>query len=194
MTYNLMEELRAIAGWNSFAASLVSQHDAGRALSERQLSAARAMLEKMAANRQAREAVKEAVAVVDLSRVHEMFAVVLGNGAKKPNFRFGNLSLGYWDQTPEAVYVKLNGEKVGRVIGGKYVPKNVDAATAQEIAAKLLSCAADPLAAAVKYGRDTGRCACCGALLVNDKVPDVDGLTSVQRSIGPVCARKWGLM
>jgi hypothetical protein len=194
MTINLIAELRLISSWNSFAASLVNQYDAGRALSDRQLSAARGMLDKMAVNAKSKHAAAQAASVVDLSRVHEMFAVVLGNGAKRPNFRFGDLRLGYWDVMPDAVFVKKDGEKVGRIEGGKYLPKNVSPDTARAIADKLHECAADPLAAAVRYGRDTGECACCGKLLVNDKVPDADGLTSVQRGVGPVCARKWGLI
>lgn len=194
MATNLIAELRSIVTWNSFAASLVNQFDSGRKLSDRQLSAARAMLDKMAANKAAKAEVASQVATVDLSRVHEMFGKVLSNGAKKPNFRFGNIRLGYWSEMPSAVFVKLDGEKVGRIENGKYLPKNISGNAAKEVAERLLECSADPLAAAVKYGRDTGICACCGKLLVNDKVPDSDGLTSVQRGIGPVCARKWGLM
>lgn len=194
MSTNLIAELRPLVGWNSFAASLVQQFDAGRSLSDRQLSAARAMLDKMAVNAKSKAAAAEAASVVDLSRVHEMFRVVLDNGAKRPNFRFGDLRLGFWDVMPDAVFVKREGEKVGRIEGGKYLPKNVSAVDARAIADKLRECANDPLAAAIKYGRDTGECACCGKLLVNDKVPDSDGLTSVQRGVGPICARKWGLM
>ena len=194
MATNLIAELRLIVSWNSFAASLVNQYDSGKALSERQLAAARSMLDKMALNAKAKAAAADAASAVDLSRVHDMFAVVLGNGAKKPNFRFGDLRLGFWDVMPEAVFVKRNGEKVGRIENGKYLPKNVSASDAKAIAEKLHECAADPLAAAIRYGRDTGFCACCGKLLVNDKVPDSDGLTSVQRGVGPICARKWGLM
>jgi hypothetical protein len=39
--------------------------------------------------------------------------------------------------------------------------------------------------AAVRYGRQTGRCSCCGRELTNK--------ASIDAGIGPICASKWGL-
>lgn len=50
--------------------------------------------------------------------------------------------------------------------------------------------AADPMAAAVLYGRKSQRCAICHRRLTDDKTKGPDGLTSLQRGIGPKCAQK----
>lgn len=175
-------QLRAMTDWNTFAVSLVAQHDAGKALSLRQVEAAEAMIAKVAATR-ARQAATKAV---DLSAVHQMFDAALKNGLKRPRFVFGSLRLSLAAETSRnagAVYVKLDGEYAGKVEGGVYKPVGAgNVATAQAIA----TIAADPLAAAVKHGRDTGQCACCGRTLTDPE--------SVARGIGPICAEKWGLL
>lgn len=44
-----------------------------------------------------------------------------------------------------------------------------------------------------EYGKRTGICGVCGRTLTNDDKPGPDGLTSVDRGIGPVCAELLGL-
>lgn len=41
------------------------------------------------------------------------------------------------------------------------------------------------------YGRKTGVCCVCGIELTNDHTPGPDGLTSVERGVGPVCMFKF---
>lgn len=185
MNANLIEELRPLIGWNSFAASLVNQYDAGRGLSSRQIDAARSMLAKMASNAKAREAAK----AVDLSRVHDMFAVALENGLKRPQFRFDNIKLSLASATSVnagAVYVKRDGEYAGKVQDGAFRPVAAAARDGVAIATMLAHIAADPLEAAREYGRATGYCACCGRLLT--------AAESVGRGVGPICAERWGLL
>jgi hypothetical protein len=50
--------------------------------------------------------------------------------------------------------------------------------------------AADPMAAAVLYGRTATRCAICHRKLTDDVNKGTDGLTSLQRGIGPKCAKR----
>lgn len=52
--------------------------------------------------------------------------------------------------------------------------------------------AEDPRAAAIRYGKEIGRCAICNRTLTNDDTPGPDGLTSIERGIGPICASKMG--
>lgn len=52
--------------------------------------------------------------------------------------------------------------------------------------------AADPMAAAVLYGRSASRCAICHRRLTDDKAKGPDGLTSIQRGIGPKCYQRVG--
>lgn len=46
---------------------------------------------------------------------------------------------------------------------------------------------ANPKGAAISYGKKVGRCAICHRQLTDDKNKGPDGLTSIQRGIGPVC-------
>jgi len=184
MNVNLIAELRPLVGWNSFAASLVNQYDAGRGLSERQLIAARNMLDKMATNAKGREAAGK----VDLSRVHTMFEAALENGLKRPVFRFANIKLSLASATSVnagAVYVKRDGEYAGKVSAGAFKPVAAAASDGVAIADMLRSIADDPLEAARSHGRATGNCACCGRLLTAEE--------SVGRGVGPICAARWGI-
>jgi len=45
--------------------------------------------------------------------------------------------------------------------------------------------AADPLAAAIAHGKETGQCSCCGKTLTKQE--------SIDLGIGPICRQKWGL-
>ena len=185
MSTNMIEELRPLTSWNSFAASLVNQYDRGKGLSERQVTAARAMLDKMALTSKA----KAEAASVDLSRVHDMFAAAIENGLKRPTFRFGNIKLSLASATSinfGAVYVKREGEYAGKVQDGVFRPVAATAREGKAIAESLATIAADPLEAAREYGRATGYCACCGRLLT--------AAESVGRGVGPICAERWGLL
>lgn len=47
-------------------------------------------------------------------------------------------------------------------------------------------------ASMILYGQKLGKCGHCGRTLTNDKKRGSDGLTSLERGIGPVCAGKMG--
>lgn len=47
---------------------------------------------------------------------------------------------------------------------------------------------------AQEFGREFGICVKCGAVLTDDeRVNGTDGLTSIQRGMGPVCFKRWGM-
>jgi hypothetical protein len=194
----IIERLREVSSWNDFARDLLRQYDNGKALTVGQVKAANDMFARMDAKAAAKGAATAAAAATDLTTIGTMFAAATASGLKRPTFRFDGLALSLAKATSAnagAVYVKRGGEYVGKVNGGRYLPiAGISAAEAAAIAGALAEVGADPFAAAVKEGRRFGHCACCGRLLVNDTIPDADGLTSVQRGIGPVCARHWGLM
>lgn len=52
--------------------------------------------------------------------------------------------------------------------------------------------ATDLKQAAIEYGQRIGECGVCGRSLSNDHKPGKDGLTSIQRGIGPVCMDNQG--
>ena len=68
---------------------------------------------------------------------------------------------------------------------GKITPNRLDSRLADDVKAVLLEAASDPLTAAVRYGKETGSCSCCGRDLTNAQ--------SIELGIGPICREKFGL-
>lgn len=58
----------------------------------------------------------------------------------------------------------------------------------------LTKIAADPAGASARYGKEIGRCGFCHRTLTDDHRKGPDGLTSIQRGIGPDCASDRGLI
>jgi hypothetical protein len=85
-----------------------------------------------------------------------------------------------------AVYVKSNGD----VYLGKIIPTDTGARflksrdCSAETEAQVIASAQDPEAAAVAYGKEYGRCSCCGRTLTDPE--------SIARGIGPICAEHYG--
>ena len=67
---------------------------------------------------------------------------------------------------------------------GKITPAGPDARLSADVVQVLRSAAADPLSAAVRHGRETGSCSCCGRELTVK--------ASIEAGIGPVCKEKFG--
>ena len=199
----MIEPLRGMVEWNDFAASLVAQFDARGDLSEKQVASARRMIAKCAASRAERTAKRDAASVtVDLSAIRAMFDTAFASGRKRPSYRAEGLAL---SRAPDhgrnagAIYVKIPrtapaGDPLNPQLDddsayqGKITPDNVFAPSfkvADTTVAALQAIAADPTEAAVRYGRKTGNCACCGRELTNAE--------SVALGIGPICAGKFGL-
>jgi hypothetical protein len=183
----LVKGLREHVSWNDFASSLVQQYDRKRSLSDKQLDAAERMLAKIAANQAANQAAKAAAPSVDLTRVHAMFAKAMASGHKRPVYRAAGLALSLAPlsgRNAGSIYVKDDetGDYLGKVTEDlRFNPLR----TAPEWAAEALSrIARDPSAAAVEYGRETGRCSCCGRELTNPE--------SIALGIGPICKDRWG--
>ena len=68
---------------------------------------------------------------------------------------------------------------------GKVTPNRLDSRIPDDIKEVLLEAAGDPLTAAVRYGKETGSCSCCGRDLTNAE--------SIRLGIGPICREKFGL-
>jgi hypothetical protein len=110
-----------------------------------------------------------------------MFETARNSGHKKPIYRAAGLVISRASdhgKNPGALYVKTaeGDEYLGKIIGTDYTGKP---------APGLVAIAADPRGEAVRYGKRTGTCSCCGAELSNPK--------SIAAGIGPICATKWGL-
>jgi hypothetical protein len=182
----MIADLTNMATWHSFAASLIEQFNARGDLSDKQIAAAYKVTAKNA-ERQAERTEKrtENSGQVDMTRIREMFDTASGNGLKRPRFRTETLDLSLapmHGKNPGAIYVKSGPTYCGKIVGNDF--QAVSRAPADTLA-KLVEIAKDPTGIAVKYGRITGSCGCCGRELTKQE--------SIDRGIGPICADKWGL-
>jgi hypothetical protein len=123
----------------------------------------------------------------DLSRIREMFDAATANGFKKPIYRAEGLKITLAPATGRnagALYVvEIDDDAYqGKVEGVTF--RAVREAKADTLS-RLQAIAKNPMEAAVRFGRQTGRCSCCGRELTNKE--------SIEAGIGPICAGKWGL-
>lgn len=184
MNAEIVTFLADASKWSMFAFSLHEQVSRGRTLSPRQEAAALAMMDKA----KARNAADKAKVAVDLSPIAAMFEAAKGNGYKRPTYRAEGVVITRAPDTGRnagALYVKSfeTDAYLGKIVGGMFTP------TADGVAEKapeaVLVIAEDPKEAAIRFGRKTGNCSCCGRELTNRE--------SVELGIGPICATKWGL-
>jgi hypothetical protein len=81
---------------------------------------------------------------------------------------------------PGALYVKGDGNYLGKIANGKFYGTGNCSAAQQE---QILKFVADPAEAAKVYGQETGVCCVCNATLRSEWR---------LKGIGPVCASKFG--
>ena len=178
----LLDWLQANRDWNNFAGSLVDQVLSKGLLSDKQLESAQKMREKTEVNRKARE---ENRPTVDLTHIHEMFNIAMGNGLKRPILRVGQLAISRAPDTGRNagfLYIKDSGEYAGKLSAeGKYFGVR---AAREEITKELQELAKDPMTAASLHDKKTGQCSCCGRELTN--------AISIELGIGPICRDRWG--
>ena len=178
--------LRSAAQWSEFAGSLAVQLATKGFLSERQVASVYSMKAKMEAREEAKAREKAAAskpsAQVDLGPIRSMFETAVQSGYKAPTYRAAGLVINRAPDSgrnPGALYVKdTGGTYLGKIIGMDFIGKS-------EAREGLLAIAADPKGEAVRFGRQTGRCSCCGRELTDP--------VSIAAGIGPICADKWGL-
>lgn len=152
-------------------------------LTENQMAACERSIAKRDAARAERTDRIENAPTVETDKLMEAFDKAKGNGLKAPKLRFAlfNASLAKdGSKNAGAVYLKAGETYLGKIQAGKYIASR-DASPDQRAA--VVETMADPVAAAVAYGRRTGNCACCGRELENKE--------SIERGIGPVCADKY---
>lgn len=173
-----------------FAQSMYTSIQGYGALTERQLAACTSAAAKAAARAADRAAAQtarlEAAPVVSMDKLMKAFASANGAGLKSPKLRVAGLEIKPAKATSTNagyLYVMAGETYLGKISPeGKFL-RGRDCTDANE--AQLLAVAADPLAAAVAYGRQTGTCSCCGRELTNK--------VSIELGIGPICLARWGL-
>jgi len=162
------------ANRTEFAKSLVHQYSSKGYLSEKQFWWVGKLIEEA----DAPSAPKEEPAFPNLR------AAILrmkDKGAKAPALRFAGVTISMAkdeSQNRGFFYIKVNGDYAGKIsptgrlmAGGGF--------TKDQVKAWLAGPELNPEDAAVSYGRETGRCSCCGAKLTN--------AISIELGIGPIC-------
>jgi hypothetical protein len=186
--------IEASRGSFDFAQSMYTSIQGYGSLTVNQLAACTRAAEKAAARNAERAAQRTAAIenapVIDMTKIEAAFAAARASGLKSPKLRIAGLVISPAKATSAnagALYVKSKGSfddstYFGKIIGGKFIKsRECDAATE----AQILVVAADPLAAAIAYGRETGTCSCCGRELTNK--------ISIELGIGPICREQWGM-
>lgn len=186
----LISFIEANAHWNDFYSSLMDQHTSGRAWSDKQVTVATKIKDKIETNR----AKKDANAPkADATRIRQMFDDALANGKKRRALHAGRFDdqgelLNKIVLTPARaprteIWVKVDDEFVGGIKDtGALALRNW---APEWLADVLLAIAADPDGECRMYGQRTGSCSCCGRELTNTE--------SIELGIGPICREKWGL-
>jgi hypothetical protein len=183
---NLRDSNRPVWEWlkaqeaNDFRFSLRKSLAKYGSLTERQVQAVERIIN--------RPAPKADVSVGNaFQSLFDVFDTAKSNGLKRPIIRSGAAKIypaGESSRNAGCLYVKDKyGEYLGKVTpaGEFYRGRGVEDEEIQPV----FDLAADPLGTAVKYGRETGACACCGRELTDAQ--------SVADGIGPICKKNFGL-
>ena len=170
--------LKESASWSDFAGSLYEHLITKGSLSEKQIAAAQSMRAKVGAPKAAPATVE-----VDLGSIRETFDRAIAKGLKRPTYRAEGLVI---SKAPDhgknagALYVKRDDEYQGKLVGKAFLAARSAAAETPEALKRI---AGNPEAAAIRYGRETGVCSCCGRKLTV--------ALSIERGIGPVCFERY---
>lgn len=167
-----------------FAQSMIEAVRKYGSLTERQLAAVQKCVAKSAERAAERQQRVEHAPSVSVEAIETAFANAKNAGIQRPKLRLDTFvfspapSAG---KNPNAIYVKENGEYLGKVSGGKfYAVRNCSG----DVQGRVLAAASDPANAAVAYGKKFGSCAVC-----NRELSDP---ASIERGIGPICAERFG--
>lgn len=199
--YEILKKDKASKPYNEFRDSLVKRYGGDGMMSAKQLGWMIKLAqdsvdeEKMAAAVAAASPPQTSSAVVvagrppapvptsglpggSLAMIHKPFQAA---GLKRFMMRFGDVKITQAPASgsnPNHLYVYKGGQYVGKITpAGRYEGPPVPG-----LLAKLQEVAINPYEAAIKHGRETGNCSCCGAKLTDP--------VSVSIGIGPVCLER----
>lgn len=177
----------------SFAVNMREAIEKFGSLTEGQMAACQRCVDKRNAARQERaERLASAPAADEagVDRLKAAFDTAIAKAAEKGRgFRNPRLTIGGMVISPAkagsrnegALYVKTGGTYLGKIQAGRFYAARE---CAPEQQTKVLAFVADPKAAAIAYGQETGVCCICNTTLTNK--------ISIEAGIGPICAAKWG--
>jgi hypothetical protein len=116
------------------------------------------------------------------------FETAKGKGAKRLTLRFEGVNVKP-NRDLSALWVTSQTEFEQGDYGmqpkylGKVTRTSIDSKFSDTVRETILGAATDPISAAIRYGKVTGSCSCCGKELTVKE--------SIERGIGPVCAKKF---
>ena len=158
---------------------------------ERGLSAAQmAWAHKLSSDLLQAESAEDANSEPQFNRLFSVFQSAKSRGLKRLTLRLSGVNVKP-NRDNTALWVTSQTETEEGNYGpqpkylGKITPNRLDSRLSDDIKAVLLEAASDPLTAAVRYGKETGSCSCCGRDLTNPQ--------SIELGIGPICRDKFGL-
>lgn len=185
-----LASLRAGAERGSeFAASMIQNIRKWGHLTERQLLAVQGGMERdrvRTAEREAAKAAELARAPIITDKLAAAFEAAHNKGLANPILRFEGFAISEAKRTSAnagALYVKEKGVYLGKIMGGRFLA-SYDGKQRSGLADKIAEVMVDPVEAAIRYGRETGKCSCCGRTLTDP--------ASVAAGIGPICAENMG--
>jgi hypothetical protein len=117
------------------------------------------------------------------------FEAAKAKGAKRLTLRFEGINVKP-NRDLTALWVTSQTEKEEGNYGlqpkylGKVTRSALDSRLSDDVKEVILSASNDPLTAAIRYGKVSGECSCCGRELTDPQ--------SISQGIGPICARKFG--
>ncbi len=158
-------------------------------LTERQMTAVQNGMERerqWAEQRAAEKAAEAARAPLVTDKLEQAFAAMHANGLKRPVLRFAGFTVseaGATSKNAGALYLKDGGTYLGKIAGGKLFA-SYDGKQRTGLVEAIESAMVDPVASAKAFGRETGRCSCCGRTLTDP--------VSVANGIGPICEANAG--
>lgn len=173
-----------------FAANMLANIRQWGSLTEKQLAACTRSAEKLAVSKQAKEASAPAADTAGVDRLKLAFDTAIaksqakGRTLKMPRITIGGIVISPAKATsanPGAIYVKEAGQYLGKIKDGRFFAAYECTAEQEK---RVLAFVADPKAAAIAYGIETGVCCICNATLTNK--------VSIEAGIGPICATKFG--
>lgn len=172
------------AGSFSFAANILDAVRQYGDLTERQLETVRRLMKQRDERIAAAKAREESAPTVEIDALMASFDKAKEKGLKHPKMRFDGFSVspaGATSKNAGALYVKAeDGTYLGKIMGVKLIPSRDCSDEVRDEVARVIQ---DPAAAAIAYGKRTGRCSICGQELTNQ--------TSIDRGIGPICYGKY---
>jgi hypothetical protein len=117
------------------------------------------------------------------------FEAAKSKGAKRLTLRFEGINIKpNRDLTALWVTSQTESEEGDYGLKPKYLGKltrtAIDSKFSDMVRETIMSAASDPISAAIRYGKVSGECSCCGRELTDPR--------SIERGIGPVCADKYG--